>query len=129
MVERLGGIELNLEGLRFRMEVEIPPSDDFERMKRSWEDCYASQLLDGRNFALTLVLLDQVVVFLVWRLVEMCLTRVCFSGSSVRRVPRRPDTIIVQGVPSRWFAEPRVSSKASMLVTHTIFSVLGKIRY
>ncbi|XP_020105124.1 uncharacterized protein LOC109721762 isoform X1 [Ananas comosus] len=96
VVERLGGIELNLEGLRFRMEVEIPPSDDFERMKRSWEDCYASQLLDGR--------------------------------SSVRRVPRRPDTIIVQGVPSRWFAEPRVSSKASMLVTHTIFSVLGKIR-
>ncbi|KAJ6814830.1 A-kinase anchor protein 17A isoform X1 [Iris pallida] len=40
----------------------------------------------------------------------------------------RPDTIIVQGLPSRWFAEPRVSSKPSMLVSHTIFSALGKIR-
>ena len=32
-------------------------------------------------------------------------------------------------MPSRWFAEPRVSSKPSMLVTHTIFSTFGKIRY
>ncbi|KAM7518419.1 hypothetical protein LguiB_017381 [Lonicera macranthoides] len=41
---------------------------------------------------------------------------------------RQPDTVIVRGVPSRWFAEPRVSSKPSMLVTHTIFSAFGKIR-
>lgn len=40
-----------------------------------------------------------------------------------------PDTIVIRGVPSRWFAEPRVSSKPSMLVTHTIFSTFGKIRY
>ncbi|XXG48812.1 hypothetical protein AAC387_Pa02g3157 [Persea americana] len=40
----------------------------------------------------------------------------------------RPDTLVLEGVPSRWFAEPRVSSKPSMLVTHTIFSVFGKIR-
>lgn len=39
------------------------------------------------------------------------------------------DTIILRGVPSRWFAEPRVSSKPSMLVTHTIFSTFGKIRH
>ncbi|KAF5195773.1 A-kinase anchor protein 17a-like, partial [Thalictrum thalictroides] len=41
---------------------------------------------------------------------------------------QQPDTLVVRGLPSRWFAEPRVSSKPSMLVTHTIFSVFGKIR-
>ncbi|XP_072981251.1 uncharacterized protein [Typha angustifolia] len=97
VLEKLSGIELNLEGVKFRMTVEIPMSDDFGRMKKSWEDSYASQFLDGRR-------------------------------SSVRGGVRWPDTIIVQGVPSRWLAEPRVSSKASMLVTHTIFSALGKIR-
>lgn len=98
-LDRLSGIELNLEGVKFRMTVEVPPSDDYEAMKRLWEDHYASQLLDGRN-----------------------------KGSYSKEVVRRPDTIIVQGVPSRWFAEPRVSSKPSMLNTHTIFSVLGNIR-
>ncbi|KAF5930212.1 hypothetical protein HYC85_031085 [Camellia sinensis] len=39
-----------------------------------------------------------------------------------------PDTIVLKGVPRRWFAEPRVSFKPSMLVTHTIFSTFGKIR-
>ncbi|WOL03962.1 A-kinase anchor protein 17A [Canna indica] len=92
-VEQLAGIDLNLEGVKYKMSVEIPPADDFEQLKNSWEDYYASQLLDSR-----------------------------------RVFARRPDTIIVRGVPSRWFAEPRVSSKASMLVTHTIFSSLGKIR-
>ncbi|CAL9066209.1 unnamed protein product [Musa banksii] len=92
-VDRLAGIDLNLEGVKFKMTVEIPPADDFELMKKSWEDYYTSQLLDSR-----------------------------------RAFARRPDTVIVRGVPSRWFAEPRVSSKASMLVTHTIFSTLGKIR-
>ncbi|KAL7208806.1 hypothetical protein ACSBR1_030521 [Camellia fascicularis] len=42
---------------------------------------------------------------------------------------QQPDTIVLKGVPSRWFAEPRVSSKPSMLVTHTIFSAFGKIRF
>ncbi|XP_030528576.1 uncharacterized protein LOC115739562 [Rhodamnia argentea] len=41
---------------------------------------------------------------------------------------QEPDTIVLRGVPSRWFAEPRVSSKPSMLVTHTIFSTFGSIR-
>ncbi|MCD7458371.1 hypothetical protein HAX54_038035 [Datura stramonium] len=40
----------------------------------------------------------------------------------------QPDTIVLKGMPSRWFAETRVSSKPSMLVTHTIVSALGKIR-
>lgn len=46
-----------------------------------------------------------------------------------RSEKQQPDTIILRGVPSRWFAEPRVSSKPSMLVTHTIFSAFGKIRW
>ncbi|KAL2318448.1 hypothetical protein Fmac_032324 [Flemingia macrophylla] len=47
---------------------------------------------------------------------------------SAFRSRREPDTVVLRGVPSRWFAEPRVSSKPSMLVTHTIFSAFGKIR-
>ncbi|ONK76335.1 uncharacterized protein A4U43_C03F26520 [Asparagus officinalis] len=89
VLRQLGGVELNIQGVGFDMTAELPKEEDFEGMKRSWEDFY-------RN--------------------------------SLRGVTRRPDTIIVKGVPSRWFAEPRVSSKPSMLVTHTIFSVLGKIR-
>lgn len=42
---------------------------------------------------------------------------------------QEPDTIVLRGLPSRWFAEPRVSSKPSMLVTHTIFSTFGRIRH
>ncbi|KAG2657181.1 hypothetical protein PVAP13_1KG188377 [Panicum virgatum] len=50
------------------------------------------------------------------------------SRNPVRKIAKRPDTIVVCGVPSRWFAETRVSSKPSTLVMHTIFSALGKIR-
>ncbi|KAF0908362.1 hypothetical protein E2562_025043 [Oryza meyeriana var. granulata] len=96
LVDKLAGIELNLEGVKFRMSVEIPPSDDFRAMKKSWENFYASELLSSRN--------------------------------PVRKIAKRPDTIVVRGVPSRWFAETRISSKASTLVTHTIFSAFGKIR-
>ncbi|CAD6217440.1 unnamed protein product [Miscanthus lutarioriparius] len=95
LVQKLEGIELNLEGVKFRMTVEIPSSDDFRTMKKTWEDFYSSELLNSRN--------------------------------PVRKIAKRPDTIIVRGVPSRWFAETRVSSKPSTLVTHTIFSALGKI--
>ncbi|XP_062190399.1 uncharacterized protein LOC133893404 isoform X2 [Phragmites australis] len=96
LVERLAGIELNLEGVKFRMSIEIPPSDDFKAIKKSWENFYSSELLNSRN--------------------------------PVRKIAKGPDTIIVRGVPSRWFAETRISSKPSTLVTHTIFSALGKIR-
>uniref|UniRef100_A0A0D9YB79 Uncharacterized protein n=1 Tax=Oryza glumipatula TaxID=40148 RepID=A0A0D9YB79_9ORYZ len=88
LVEKLAGIELNLERVKFRMSVEIPPSDDFRAMKKSWENFYASELLISRN--------------------------------PVRKIAKRPDTILVRGVPSRWFAETRISSKVSTLVTHTI---------
>lgn len=54
----------------------------------------------------------------------------CFLVAGFSRGKQEPDTIIVRGVPSRWFAEPRVSSsKFSVLVTHTIFSTFGKIRH
>lgn len=51
-----------------------------------------------------------------------------FYAFNSRGYKQKPDTIILKGLPSRWFAEPRVSSKPSMLVTHTIFSVFGNIR-
>lgn len=54
----------------------------------------------------------------------------CISLAGHSRSGRQePDTIVLRGLPSRWFAEPLVSSKPSMLVTHSIFSRLGTIRY
>ena len=86
LTEKLNGIELNLEGVKFRLAATVPVSDDFQGMKKDWEE------------------------------------------HSAFRSRREPDTVVLRGVPSRWFAEPRVSSKPSMLVTHTIFSTFGKIR-
>ncbi|KAF9621179.1 hypothetical protein IFM89_016673 [Coptis chinensis] len=92
-VNKLDGIELSLEGVKFKLNVSLPSSDDFHGLKKSWEESYA------------------------------------FSNKGYgSRGKQQPDTIILRGVPSRWFAEPRVSSKPSMLVTHTIFSVFGNIR-
>lgn len=96
VVGRLDGMEVNTEGVGFRVTVEVPQADDYERLKESWEESYASRPFGNNRFS---------------------------RGSTAR-----PDTIVVKGLPSRWFAEPRVSSKPSMLVTHTIFSALGKIR-
>ncbi|QHO37912.1 A-kinase anchor proteinB [Arachis hypogaea] len=92
LVEKMNGIELNLEGVKFKLDVAVPVSDDFEAMKKDWEQFFA------------------------------------FDTRGYYRGKREPDTIILRGVPSRWFAEPGVSSKPSMLVTHTIFSTFGKIR-
>ncbi|XAR61968.1 hypothetical protein NMG60_11016531 [Bertholletia excelsa] len=93
VVGRMDGIELNLEGVKFRLTVSVPASDDFDGMRKEWEEHYA------------------------------------FGNRGYSRGGRhQPDTIVLRGVPSRWFAEPRVSSKPSMLVTHTIFSAFGKIR-
>ena len=41
MVVKMNGIELNLEGVKFKLEVGIPVSDDFEGMKKAWEEFYA----------------------------------------------------------------------------------------
>ncbi|XP_020225599.1 uncharacterized protein LOC109807481 [Cajanus cajan] len=86
LAQEMDGIELNLQGARFRLAASVPASDDFAAMKKEWEE------------------------------------------HSAFRSRREPDTVVLRGVPSRWFAEPRVSSKPSMLVTHTIFSTFGKIR-
>ncbi|KAK7376970.1 hypothetical protein VNO80_02390 [Phaseolus coccineus] len=86
LAENLNGIELNLEGVKFKLAVTVPVSDDFNSMKKDWEE------------------------------------------HSAFRSRGEPDTVVLRGMPSRWFAEPRVSSKPSMLVTHTIFSTFGKIR-
>ncbi|MQL70203.1 hypothetical protein Taro_002514 [Colocasia esculenta] len=48
-VGRLDGIELNLEGVKFRLGVEMPPSEDFDRLKKSWEDFYANQSSANRK--------------------------------------------------------------------------------
>ncbi|KAK9075488.1 hypothetical protein SSX86_003812 [Deinandra increscens subsp. villosa] len=93
VVAKMDGIELSLVGVRFKLSVEIPQSDNFEAMKKEWE------AFDGGGD----------------------------TGYSRGR-KQEPDTIVLRGVPSRWFAETRVSSKPSMLVTHTIFATLGKIR-
>ncbi|CAL5349607.1 unnamed protein product [Camellia sinensis] len=94
VVGKTDGIELNLEGVKFRLTASIPESDDFG-MRKEWEE---------RN---------------------------AFGNRGYSRGGRQqlPDTIVLKGVPSRWFAKPRVSSKPSMLVTHTIFSAFGKIRF
>ncbi|CAA7031285.1 unnamed protein product [Microthlaspi erraticum] len=89
LVEKMNGIELNLEGVKYKLSVVLPVSDDFERVKKDWEEFYAF--------------------------------------GHPREIRREADTMVLRGVPSRWFAEPRVSSKPSMLVTHTIFSSFGKI--
>ncbi|PIA29358.1 hypothetical protein AQUCO_06000015v1 [Aquilegia coerulea] len=93
-VEKLDGIELSLKGVKFKLNVKIPKTDDFELLKKFWEEYYAFNS----------------------------------KGYSSRGGRQQPDTLVVRGLPSRWFAEPRVSSKPSMLVSHTIFSVFGKIR-
>lgn len=41
IVEKMDGIELNLEGVKFKLNVAVPESDDFEGMKKSWEEFYA----------------------------------------------------------------------------------------
>ncbi|CAL5439663.1 unnamed protein product [Camellia sinensis] len=90
VVGKTDGIELNLEGVKFRLTASVPESDDFG-MRKEWDELNA-------------------------------------FGYSRGGRQQQPDTIVLKSVPSRWFADPRVSSKPSMLVTHTIFSVFGKIR-
>lgn len=39
--EKMDGIELNLEGFKYRLGVAIPVTDDFQGMRKDWEDFYA----------------------------------------------------------------------------------------
>ena len=49
-------------------------------------------------------------------------------GHGMRNIVKRPNTLILERIPSLWFSELRVSSKVFVLVTHTIFSKFGRIR-
>ncbi|KAI3903342.1 hypothetical protein MKW98_031996 [Papaver atlanticum] len=40
-VKKLDGVELNLQGVKFKANAVLPISDDFDRMKKSWEGFYA----------------------------------------------------------------------------------------
>lgn len=41
LVGKMDGMELNLEGSKFKMNVELPASDDFEAMRKDWEEMAA----------------------------------------------------------------------------------------
>lgn len=41
VVEKMDGIELNLQGDQYKLSVSVPASDDFEGMKKAWEESYA----------------------------------------------------------------------------------------
>ncbi|RYR06131.1 hypothetical protein Ahy_B06g085923 [Arachis hypogaea] len=41
LVEKMNVIELNLEGVKFKLDVAVPDSDDFEAMKKDWEQFFA----------------------------------------------------------------------------------------
>ncbi|CAL5434742.1 unnamed protein product [Camellia sinensis] len=79
VVGKTDGIELNLEGVKFRLTASVPESDDFG-MRKEWEELNA-------------------------------------FGYSRGGRQQQPNTIVLKSVPSRWFADPRVSSKPSMLLT------------
>lgn len=91
--EKMDGIELSIVGDKFKLSVEVPVSDDFERMRKEWEELAAFG-----------------------------------NRGSARGGRRQPDTIVLRGVPTRWFVEPLVPDRPSQIVTHTIFSALGEIR-
>ncbi|CAH9144918.1 unnamed protein product [Cuscuta epithymum] len=93
IVEGMDGMDVNIEGTKFKLSVVLPASDDFEAMKKEWEEIAA---FGGRGYQ---------------------------KDSGIQ-----PDTIVLRGLPSRWFAETRVSPKPSVLVSHTIFSMFGEIR-
>lgn len=40
-VEKLDGIELSLEGTKFKLDVAVPVSDDFGGMRKKWEEIIA----------------------------------------------------------------------------------------
>jgi arginine/serine-rich splicing factor 17 len=41
VLEKMDGMELNLEGVKYKLNVAVPASDDFDAMKKAWEEFYA----------------------------------------------------------------------------------------
>lgn len=52
LVEKMNGIELSLEGVKYKLSVVLPVSDDFERLKKDWEEFYAFGNLGFIDFEL-----------------------------------------------------------------------------
>lgn len=68
LVEKMNGIEVNLEGVKYNLSVVLPVSDDFERLKKDWEEFYAfGNYL--RGFFFDFVLLESVLIFFYFFLV------------------------------------------------------------
>jgi arginine/serine-rich splicing factor 17 len=40
-VEKMDRMELNLEGFKYKLNVVVPAFDDFEAMRKAWEEFYA----------------------------------------------------------------------------------------
>ncbi|KAK4348541.1 hypothetical protein RND71_031296 [Anisodus tanguticus] len=119
-VEKLDGIELNLEGTKFKLNVAVPVGDDFEGMKKEWEEINA---FGARGYEA-----ETANNWLGLYFNKLRVSDPHYIVGYQRSGRMQPDTIVLKGMPSRWFAETRVSSKPSMLVSHTIISALGKIR-
>jgi len=60
LVEKMDGMEVNLEGVRFTVSVSVPIEDDFERMKKEWEEFYAFEAGKTRGLFLIRVELSYV---------------------------------------------------------------------
>lgn len=41
VVRKTHGIELNLQGVKFRLKAEVPIADDFDRLRKNWEEFYS----------------------------------------------------------------------------------------
>jgi len=60
LVEKMDGMEVNLEGVRFRVSVSVPIEDDFDRMKKEWEELYAFEAGKTRGLILIRVKLSYI---------------------------------------------------------------------
>ena len=135
IVDKLCGIELNLGGVKLKCHAHTDERDDFAVLKQSWhKDGKAIHtgvsilcICVRQSFKISLFLSGMYiqglkVVYVALEYMHILLIVPSFSTGL-------PDTIIVKGIPSRWLAELRISSKASVLVTHTVFSYFGTIRW
>lgn len=41
IIEKMDGIEVNIEGVKLKLGVSVPVCDDFEGMRKAWEEFYA----------------------------------------------------------------------------------------
>lgn len=55
-VDKMDGIELSIVGVKFKLSVEVPGSDDFDGMKKEWEELIA---FGGRGLAFCTLLCIQ----------------------------------------------------------------------